>query len=267
MAVLTISREHQTGCVEIGQAVAHQMGYEFVDKSCIYANLRKTGEKWGRMAEELDEERPSIWEKYDREYRGFISLVESTIYEYAATDRAVILGRGSAFLLHDMPQVLKVRMFAPMDVRIGRLMQKENVDQKTARETLEKIDKSRSGYIQAIYGKQMKDVENYDMLFNTGVQTYQKITENLVKTLEEWHHRGTSESLQRLNDRALAAKLKARIFTHPDLFIPSLEIFHDGQAIVIKGVIHNPEESRLIKELTHEIAPCHSVRNELHYRE
>ncbi len=59
-AVLTISREYQNGCVEIGQAVAHQMGYDYVDRNCIYTNLRAAGEKWGRLAEELDEERPSL---------------------------------------------------------------------------------------------------------------------------------------------------------------------------------------------------------------
>jgi YjbE family integral membrane protein len=40
LGVVTISREYKNGCVEIGQAVARQLGYEFVDKHCIYSNLR-----------------------------------------------------------------------------------------------------------------------------------------------------------------------------------------------------------------------------------
>jgi cytidylate kinase len=266
MAVLTVSREHQSGCVEIGQAVAHQLGYDFVNKDCIYTNLRNAGEKWGQMAEELDEERPSIWEKYDREYLGFIALIESTIYEYAATDRAVILGRGSVFLLHDIQHVLKVRLFAPLDVRIERVMVKNNVDRKTAKEILEKTDKSRSGYVHAIYEKQLTDVENYDLIFNTGSQTYDLVTENLVEILKKWSQRATPESMQRLKDRALAAKLKARIFIHPDIFIPSLEVFPDGNAIVIKGLVHTSREENLIAELIHNILGSHPIRNELHYR-
>ena len=56
--------------------------------------------------------------KYDWEYRGFIVLIETFIHEYALKDRGVIGGRGSNFLLEDIPHVLTVRMFAPLEVRI-----------------------------------------------------------------------------------------------------------------------------------------------------
>ncbi len=113
----------------------------------------------------MDGVRPSLWEKYDREYRGYIALIESSIYEYALKDRVVILGRGSVFLLQDIPQVLKVRLFAPLEVRIDRVMHKDEVDRKTAEWLIEKIDKERAGYIQAIYGKHWEDQENYDLIY------------------------------------------------------------------------------------------------------
>ena len=61
-----------------------------------------------------------------RSIAAFIALIEATIYEVAVRDQAVILGRGSAFLLHDIPQVLKVRLFAPLEVRIERRMRQES---------------------------------------------------------------------------------------------------------------------------------------------
>lgn len=266
MAILTLSRQYQTGSPEIGQAVADQLGYDFVDKFCIYDNLRAAGEKWGKLAQELDEERPQLWEKYDREYRGFIALIESTIYQYAAKDKAVILGRGSVFLLHDIPHVLKVRLHTPLGVRIERVMLHDHVDRKSAEELIEKTDKSRAGYILAIYGKQFKDIENYDLFFNTGIQTYEQVTQNLVEVLKGWDQRATAEGRQRLNNRALTAKVKARLYTSPELFIPSLEIFHDGSAIVLKGLIHDPKEYHLIEEVAREESGGYPLRNELHYR-
>jgi cytidylate kinase len=266
MAILTISREYQNGSPEIGRAVSDQLGYDFVDRHCIYTNLKAVGEKWGKLAKELDEERPNLWEKYDREYRSFIALIESTIYKYAAKDQAVILGRGSVFLLNDIPQVLKVRLYAPLEVRIERLMLKDKVDQKKAEELIEKTDKSRAGYIQAIYGKRWQDIENYDLFFNTGIQTYEQVTQNLVEILKGWDQRATPESRQRLKDLALTSKIKARILTHPEIFINTLEVFHDEQSIVLKGVVHSPKEYRLAEEIAREESGGYPFRNELRYR-
>ena len=62
----------------------------------------------------------------------------------------VILGRGSAFLLQDIPHVLKVRLFAPLEVRLERVMIKNEVDRKTAEWLIEKIDQ-RAGRIYSNY--------------------------------------------------------------------------------------------------------------------
>jgi cytidylate kinase len=266
MAILAISREYQNGSPEIGRAVADQLGYNLVDRHCIYNNLDEVGAKWGWMAKKMDEERPNLWEKYDREYQGFIALIEATIYKYADQDNAVILGRGSVFLLHDIPHVLKVRLYAPLEVRIERVMLKDKVDRKTAEGILEKIDKSRAGYVQVIYGKDLKDIENYDLFFNTGIQAYEQVAQNLVEILKDWDQRATPEVRQRLKDLALAAKIKARILTHPEVVIYTLEVSYDGESIVLKGVIHSPKEYHLVEEMVHKIADPHPIRNELHYR-
>jgi cytidylate kinase len=266
MAILSISREYKSGGRSIGQAIAQQMGYDFVDKNRIHNDLKSVGEKWGRLVDEFDEVRPSLWEKYDWEYRGFIALIESTIFEYALKDRVVIVGRGSNILLKDIPHVLKVRLFASLEVRIERAMLNDEIDRETAEELIEKTDQSRAGYLRVIYGTHWEDKQYYDLIFNTGVQTFEQITQELMKVLKQWDQRVTPEGRQRLENLALTAKVKAGIFTHPDVFIPTLEVFHDGQSIVLKGVVHSPKEYHLVEEMVHKMADPHPVRNELHYR-
>jgi hypothetical protein len=64
----------------------------------------------------------------------------------------------------------------------------------------------------------------------------------------------------------LAAKIKARIFTHPKVFIPALEISHDGKAVVLRGGVHTPREYYLEVGLVHALADPHPIRNEWYYR-
>ena len=266
MAILSISREYRSGGRVIGQAVAQKMGYDFVDKDHILNDLKTVGEKWTRLVEEFDEVRPHLWEKFDWEYRGFISLIESAIFGYALKDRVVIVGRGSHILLQEIPHILKIRLFAPLENRIDRVMKTNGVDRKTAEVLIEKNDQSRAGYIQVIYGKHWEDKEYYDLMFNTGLQSYEQVTQELINILKNWDQRATPEGRQKLEDRALVAKIKARIFTHQEVFVPTLEVIKDGQTIVLKGVVHTPKEYHLIEEIVHIIAGPHPVRNELHYR-
>ena len=266
MAILSISREYRSGGRVIGQAVAQQIGYDFVDKDRIHVDLKTVGEKWGRLVEEFDEVRPHLWEKYDWEYRGFIALMESFIFQHALKDRVVIVGRGSHILLQEIPQVLKVRLFAPLEARIERVMLNNEIDLETAERLIEKTDQSRAGYLQVIYGKHWEDRKCYDLMFNTGIQTCEQVTQELMGALKQWDQRATPEGRQRLENLALTARVKARIFTHPEVFIPTLEVFHDGQSIVLKGVVHTPKEYHLVEEMVHKMADPHPVRNELHYR-
>jgi cytidylate kinase len=266
MAILSISRECESGGWEIGRKVAEQTGYDFIDKERIRAELKAAGERWEYLGEEMDEVRPNLWEKFDWEYQGLIALIESSIYEYALKDRVVLLGRGNNFLLKDVPHVLKLRLSAPFETRVRRLMEKSSMDRTTAEWLIKKVDRNRAGYIKAIYGEDWEAKENYDLVFDTGEQSQEQIVPVVLEALKERDRLFTAEGLQRLQGYALAAKIKARIYTQPKMFIPTLEIIFDGLALVIRGVVHSTKEYHWVEEMVQKMADPHPIRNELHYR-
>jgi len=65
MAILTISREYRSGGQEIGTAVAQRMRYDYVGKDRILADLRAQGERWIALLNEIDEGRPTLWDRFD----------------------------------------------------------------------------------------------------------------------------------------------------------------------------------------------------------
>ncbi len=130
MAILTLSREVGSGGREIGQAVVDSMGYSLIDKEDILASLKTVGREWERCGRDFDEARPALWERYDWTFRGFRALMQSILLDYAITDKVVIMGRGANFLLSDIPFVLKIRVVAPMEKRVERIMKRESVDRR-----------------------------------------------------------------------------------------------------------------------------------------
>ena len=266
MAILTISRECQSGSHEIGKAVARTLGYEFVSKKRIVSDIKKFGKRWPGADLAFDESSPSVWERFDWEYQGLIALVESIIYEHSLKDNVVIIGRGGNYLLRDIPYVLRIRLVAPLEIRVGRMMKEDGVGEKTAYRELARIDKSRADYIIKNYGRNWEDIENYDMVFNSGTETYEEITRVITAALAERDRLKTPEAVDLLTGRADAARIRAALATEQHLNVPTLEVVFDGTSVLIKGTIHNAKEHELIEKIAAEVVVSHPVVNAMHYR-
>jgi hypothetical protein len=266
MAILTISRECRSGSSQIGTAVARSLGYELVNRKTILDDIKKYGKRWPGADVVFDENAPSMWERFDWEYHGVIALVESIIYERALKDNAVIIGRGGNYLLRDISHTLRVRLVAPPEIRVRRMMKEDGVAEKTAYREIARIDESRASYIIKNYGKDWEDVDNYDMVFNSSTQTYEEITGVIIGALNERDKLKTAEEVDLLAGRADAARIKAALSIESRLNVPTLEVVFDGESVLIKGVIHNSKEHHLIEEIAAQVTVSHPVVNSMHYR-
>jgi cytidylate kinase len=265
MAILTISREFRSGGQEIGTAVAERMRYDYVGKERILSDLRGQGERWIDLLNEVDEDRPTIWDRFDWEYQGLMSLMDSYIYDRAMDDRVVLVGRGANFLLEGMPHVLRVRLTAPIEKRVDRVMRKDGVDRKNALRLIEKTDNDRASFIRANFHRDWYDLTAYDMVFNTAVQTFEEITDNVCNALQEKAGKLTLEAWEMLRGRMLAARIKAHIATNPKIKVPTLKVFFDGKFIILQGVVRRICDVQVIGEIVTVSAQGTPVRNELRY--
>jgi shikimate kinase len=267
MSILTISREYGSGGREIGEAVTKALQYEYVDKDKMLVEIRAAGPKWEQWARDLDEHCPSVWEKYDWSFRGFAALIQSVIFTYALKNNVVIMGRGGNFLLKEISFAFRVRVVAPMDVRIERIVKREGLDKDTARWLCEKTDSERSCFTHSIYGRRWDIQSEYDAILDAGRQSIDELVQLVKEELRKRERFTTPEVREELAMRAVAAKVKAGITTNPRFFIPTLDVFYDGTEIVLRGVSHTPNEHKRIEDTAKELACGIPVRCELQYRQ
>jgi cytidylate kinase len=267
MAVLTISREFRSGEQNIASAIAERMNYQYIDKEEITRGLRAIGEqRWAELVSEMDETTPSFFDYYRWEYRGFVFLEEAYIYECALKDKAIIVGRAGNCVLKDLPQVLRVRLSAPLESRIKRAMEVDGIDRNEARWLIEKVDRGRVGHIHANYHVDWYDLRLYDIVFNTAVVSCEQITEIVCALLADKEKNATPEAKDLLMGRALAARLKAKIHANPRVIAPTLDVFYDGENIVLRGTIHRIHDFERVEKFIHEMPPDKPVKNEINFR-
>ena len=267
MAIVTMSRKCGTGARDIAKAVAKELRYEFISKDSIYKEIEDHGKKWLDWVAQLDEHAPTLWERYDRSYSAYLALVAHCIYKNALKNNVVILGRGGNYLLENVPYALRVRITASTEDRVRTFRDRFGIDEEGARKMLMHSDHERSIFLKRAYRREWVNPDDYDMTLNSGHMAFDELVALIVDEIPARDKLFTPENEEILRRLELAARVKADILTLFPMFIPTLEVHHDGTAIVLRGVcLFTKEQTRELMETAIRSAGATKVRSELHPR-
>jgi cytidylate kinase len=111
--------------------------------------------------------------------------VERFIAELADGGQVVIVGRGGQMVLRGRPNVLHVRVVAPLETRVTRLRQERNISEEAARACLESSYKARARYIQRSYSVELDDPGLYHLVINTGLLDLDQAVTLVVRALHD----------------------------------------------------------------------------------
>ena len=100
---------------------------------------------------------------------------------FALHGKVVFVGRGARFLAGDLPLGIHVRLEAPLESRVRRMMQSFGLSEKKAREEIEEKDKAKAGLVKTYFHKDIRDPLLYDALFNTDRINLDEIAKILIE--------------------------------------------------------------------------------------
>jgi cytidylate kinase len=174
LPIITISRELASGGREIAEQLNRMLGWELWDRE-IVDEIATNANVHRKMVEMLDErhqtEIEAILRAFSKEktidryvYRRH--LVE-TIFTIAQRGRAIILGRGANFILDCTRCTLAVRVVASMEIRVARLMDRENISESEARRRILRSDRQRRDFVKKMFGLDISDPIHYDLTIKT----------------------------------------------------------------------------------------------------
>lgn len=266
MSVLTISREFGSGGREVGHGVAEKLNYRYLGKEQILREMSAHGKQWETWAKGLDEHAPSIWERFDWSFRGFGSLLKSIIIEHATRDDVVIIGRGGNIILADVPHAYRIRVVAPLESRLDRIMIRESVDYDTAHWLVDKTDKDRRQFLKSLFHTDWNNPGDYDEVFDTGKTPVEEVVNSVCEKLEAIKGLKDDATQSRLILRAAAAKIEAGLLTYPLLFVNTVEVVIEGEELVLLGVVRDPKHKKKVEEIAGKLAGDHTLVSRLKYR-
>jgi cytidylate kinase len=240
MAIVTVSHEMGSGGPEIGVALAERLGYRHVDQDVIPLAARQYGVGEEKLTQ-VDETKPSFVERFDVETRRYITILQSALLDVAEQDNAIIMGRGGQVLLRNIPHVLRVRVTAPFELRVKRVIKKmagqmgETVDVRTTAEMIRRNDHEKSGRMRYLFDVDWCDSALYDLVINTEKLTNEAGVELIVGLLKRPELAPTELSRQMVHDRALASRVRTALAAHPETRKYRINVEADRGVVQIEG--------------------------------
>ncbi|MBI2467536.1 MAG: cytidylate kinase family protein [Candidatus Rokubacteria bacterium] len=239
MAIVTISHEMGAGGSEIGPMLAERLRYRYVDQDMISQAAQKYGVDEAKLTP-LDETKPSLFEWFEADTRQFITILQSALLDVAEGDNVVIMGRGGQVLLRGVPHVLRVRVMAPFDMRVKRIIKDfgkrgETVDARTTAKMVRENDHQKFGRMRYLYDVDWADPALYDILINTEKLSVEAGVDLVVGLLRRSELAATEASLQAVRDRALASRVRAALAAHPDTRKYRINVEADRGVIQLEG--------------------------------
>jgi cytidylate kinase len=186
MAVITISRQFGAGGKTLGRMIAERLGYTFADSSIIQAIAQQANVSadWVRAFEKEAGSRMSraisgmvsqrLVDRILKDERGYID--ESIYLDYlvliiaqtADEGDAVILGRGSQYILRDHPDAHHILLIDSFENRVRFLMEHYDLKESKATRIVGAEDRRRATLYKRLGKKDYDAPELYDLVLNMG---------------------------------------------------------------------------------------------------
>ena len=173
ISVVTISRESGSGGTIIAAMLARELAFDLFHREVIQ-EMAESANISTRIVETLDEKGLSMLEDsvaamirerhlWPDEFLRHLMKVVGTIGKHG---QAVIVGRGAQFIL-PRDENLKVRVIAPLAMRIHNVAHELDMAESEAQKMILKNDSDRRSFSRKYFYAEVTAPLNYDLVINT----------------------------------------------------------------------------------------------------
>jgi cytidylate kinase len=120
---------------------------------------------------------------YDIADDKLIETFRGVVCRLACHGRVIIVGRSAGVILSDIPNKLNVRLEAPIEWRINRIMQLKDFSQAEAVKYVKEMDEKRDTFIEKVIGRKANN-DDFDVIFNYASMHDDEIIDAIVNILK-----------------------------------------------------------------------------------
>jgi len=208
MTVITLSRQLESGGDEVARLLCERLGYQRFDKVAMAQAGQEMGLATGAIQGAVDFKPAAkgLLERWFGNYEdpmgGDASTLTFGLRNDALQDltianlmdiinagykkgNVVIVGRGGMAALQNKPDILHVRIDAPLALRVKRLMEHEGLAQEDAQKKIRERDLSDVGWIKRYFGLDSHESTLFDLIISTAKFSPEDAADMIIQALDK----------------------------------------------------------------------------------
>jgi cytidylate kinase len=249
MAVIAFTQEMATLGIDVAMGVCEALGLEMVrhEVGDVVAGRMQVKKS---LIRRLREGKAGRFERWSIDEKTVSAFTAEEIYDLAVKGNVLIRGWGATLLLRSVAHVPCVRVCAPMDLRIERLMKRlETDDEKLARHEIELDDHTRASRMSEYFDVQWGDPTLYDITLNTARMAIPTCVDIVVGLAKSAAFQETPESRTHLSDLALRARALAALKANPATAGIDVTIEAKDGHLILRGIVADDREQAVCREV------------------
>jgi cytidylate kinase len=214
MTVLAMTGEIGSLGTDVAAGLAAKLGLKIIRSELVADSVAgRLGIKAKAFLRHMDGT-ASLIERWRIDRRKLVHYASEEIPRLAQQGNVLIKSWGAATPLRDLPQVISVRVCAPIDFRVRVLMHRFGIDAGTARAQIGRCDAARARTMNTYFNVEHEDARLYHLVVNTDRLSVQTCVKTIAELVESREFSDNAVVRSALADKLVEARISSAFAEH-----------------------------------------------------
>jgi len=264
MPLIAMTREMGSLGKDVAAGIAARSGkrvvyHEIIEPIANKMRLRKS------HVERFLEGKSGIWERLTTDRTSLsIFTADETFRFLRDGSTAVIRGWGAVHLLRNVPHVVRVRICAPFETRVARMMERLATDNReTVENEIHLSEEAHSAITKRHFGVNWKDPENYDLVLSTERLSVDECVEEVESMMKRSRFQETPDSIRLVTNLALEWAVRSALRRDARTAEVGITVRCIDGVVRLEGVVDTADQAQAVAEVVATVEGVKEVDNQL----
>ena len=265
MAIITVSRKLGSFGNEIAQALSEELHYQLLTREQASTMVADSGFPEPHVIQTLSEETgPSLLDNFVLDRDRLLCAMKTALYTFARQDNVIIMGMGAQVLFHHLPHTFRVKITAPLDVRLKRIQQRYACDERYANHLVVASDQVRSGFTRYFFNEDWESLHFYDLIVNTERISPAGAVRLIANEVQEFDNSDQKvQAEKKLADLILQQQILSSVLYKEELDFLYMNAVVEAGNVILNGYSRFRESKERCEKLVRKIPGVKQVMNEI----
>ena len=185
----------------------------------------------------FDNHKPGFFARFSKYRDEYLNALRTAVLTEAASGNCILLGRGSFFMLKNIPNHISIRFVSETKVRVNRIQNQFKCSEGEAQKIIKTADKTQKNFYKNYFNFDLRDPSFYNVVFNTSGKHVMELAEPLAQGIKAFiSDEMTEEGNRAIEQLIIGQELVNVLKTIYDVNIDNLSVTVKDKKIIFHGI-------------------------------